>query len=88
MPLAAQVDVYYEVELARTVIEIQCNDRLGLLFRVGRSIREAGYAITFANISTEQGFAIDTFYLVPERGLTRDPHSPELLAEALRGVVS
>ena len=88
VPLAAQVDVYYEVELARTVIEIQCNDRLGLLFRVGRSIREAGYAITFANISTEQGFAIDTFYLVPERGLTRDPHSPELLAEALRGVVS
>ena len=52
------------------------------------AIREAGYAITFANISTEQGFAIDTFYLTPERGLTRDPHPPEALAEVLRGVVS
>lgn len=88
VPLAAKVDVYYEVDLARTVIEIQCNDRLGLLFRFGRAIREAGYAITFANISTEQGFAIDTFYLTPERGLTRDPHPPEALAEVLRGVVS
>ena len=88
VPLAAKVEVYYEVDLARTVIEIQCNDRLGLLFRVGRAIREAGYAITFANIATEQGFAIDTFYLTPERGLTRDPHPPEALAEALRGVVS
>jgi [protein-PII] uridylyltransferase len=88
VPLAAKVEAYYEVDLARTVIEIQCNDRLGLLFRVGRAIREAGYAITFANISTEQGFAIDTFYLTPERGLTREPHPPEVLAEALRGVVS
>jgi hypothetical protein len=55
---------------------------------VGRTIREAGYAITFANIATEQGFAIDTFYLTPERGLTREPHPLEALAEALRGVVS
>ena len=48
----------------------------------------AGYAITFANIATEQGFAIDTFYLTPERGLTREPHPLETLADALRGVVS
>jgi len=88
VPLAAKVEAYYETDLARTVIEIQCNDRLGLLFRVGRTIRDAGYAITFANIATEQGFAIDTFYLSPERGLTREPHPPEALAEALRGVVS
>jgi [protein-PII] uridylyltransferase len=88
VPLAAKVEVYYEVDLARTVIEIQCNDRLGLLFRFGRAIREAGYAITFANIATEQGFAIDTFYLTPERGLTRDPHPPEALAEVMRGVAS
>ena len=88
VPLAAKVEVYFEEELLRTVVEIQCNDRLGLLFHVGRAIREAGYTITFANISTEQGFALDTFYLVPERGLTTDPHPPETLAEALRGQVS
>jgi len=88
VPLAAKADVYYEVDLARTVIEIQCNDRLGLLFRIGRTIQEGGYAITFANIATEQGFAIDTFYVLPERGLTRDPQPPEALAEVLRAVVA
>ena len=88
VPLAARVEVYYDEALHRTVAEIQCNDRLGLLFHLGRTIREAGYAITFANIATEQGFALDTFYLVPERGLTTTPHVPEVLAASLSGVVS
>ncbi len=88
VPLAAKVEVYFEEDLDRTVIELQCNDRLGLLFRVGRTIREAGYAITFANVATEQGFAIDTFYLTPERGLATVPHAVEALAGALREVVS
>lgn len=88
VPLDAHVEVYYETELARTVVEIQCNDRLGLLFRFGRAIRQAGYAITFANIATEQGFAIDTFYLQPERGLVGDPAAPEVLAAALRELVA
>ncbi|MCE2683968.1 MAG: hypothetical protein LW857_02155 [Verrucomicrobiae bacterium] len=88
VPLAAEVSVYFEDTLGRTVAEVQCNDRLGLLFRMGLVIRGAGYAITFANISTEQGFALDTFYLTPERGLTTAPHSPEALAEGLRQVVS
>ena len=88
VPLAAKVEAYFEEDLDRTVIELQCNDRLGLLFRVGRTIREAGYAITFANVATEQGFAIDTFYLTPERGLATVPHTVEALAGALREVVS
>lgn len=88
VPLAPKVEAYFEADLDRTVLELQCNDRLGLLFRVGRLIREAGYAITFANITTEQGFAIDTFYLAPERGLTWDPHPPEVLAEAVRALVA
>ena len=74
--------------LDRIVVELQCNDRIGLLFRVGRAIRGAGYAITFANVATEQGFALDTFYLTPERGRTAPPRPPEELAAALRGLVS
>jgi [protein-PII] uridylyltransferase len=88
VPLAPRVEVYRQEGLERLVVELQCNDRIGLLFRVGRAIREAGYAITFANVATEQGFALDTFYLVPERGLTVPPHPPEELAAALQGVVS
>jgi [protein-PII] uridylyltransferase len=88
VPLAPRVEVYREEELDRVVTELQCNDRIGLLFRVGRAIQEAGYTITFANVSTEQGFALDTFYLEPERGLTVAPRPPEDLADALRSVVS
>ena len=88
VPLAAKAEVYFEEDLRRTVAEIQCNDRLGLLFRLGRAIREAGYTITFANISTEQGFALDTFYLEPERGLANRPAPPEVLAAALREQLS
>lgn len=88
VPLAVEVNVYFEEALGQTVAEIQCNDRLGLLFRVGLAIRSAGYAITFANISTEQGFALDTFYLTPQKGLTVLPLPPEGLAEGLRQIVS
>jgi [protein-PII] uridylyltransferase len=88
VPLAPQVEVYREDALDRIVVELQCNDRIGLLFRVGRAIRGAGYAITFANVATEQGFALDTFYLTPERGRTAPPRPPEELAAALRGLVS
>jgi [protein-PII] uridylyltransferase len=84
VPLAPRAEVYEEAELGRIVVELQCNDRIGLLFLVGRVIREAGYAITFANVSTEQGFALDTFYLAPERGLTTAPRPLDELAAALR----
>ena len=88
VPLAAKVEVYHEPTLHCSVVELQCNDRLGLLFHLGRVIREAGYTITFANIATEQGFAIDTFYLEPERGLSTSPWTLERLAESLTQVVS
>ena len=88
LPLAPQVEVYREDALDRTVVELQCNDRIGLLFRVGRAIRGAGYTITFANVATEQGFALDTFYLTPERGRTTPPRPAEDLSAALRALVS
>lgn len=88
VPLASKVEVYYEADLHRTVVELQCNDRLGLLFHVGRVIRESGYTITFANVATEQGFALDTFYLAPERDLVTAPEPPEVLADQLRQIVS
>ena len=88
VPLAARVEVYHEPDLHCSVVELQCNDRLGLLFHIGRIIRTAGYTITFANIATEQGFAIDTFYLEPERGLSTSPWALERLAESLNQIVS
>ncbi len=57
------VEVYHELELKRTIIEIQAQDQIGLLYRIARVIFEHGFDITFARIGTERGVAIDTFYV-------------------------
>lgn len=62
-PLPATVDVYHELSLRRTIIEITATDHLGLLYRLARTIFDHGYGITFARISTERDVALDTFYI-------------------------
>ena len=47
----------------RTIVEIQANDNIGLLFLLARTISKSGFDITFARISTERHIAIDVFHL-------------------------
>jgi len=62
-PIPPGVEVYQEPALSRTIIAVQTNDRIGLLYKLGRAIFDHGFDITFARISTEHGVAIDTFHL-------------------------
>ncbi len=62
-PFPPSVDVYHELSLKRTIIEVQANDRVGLLYRLSRLIFEKGFDITFARVATERGVAMDTFYI-------------------------
>jgi [protein-PII] uridylyltransferase len=62
-PFPPRVDVYHELSLKRTIIEVQAGDRLGLLYRLARLIYSKGFDITFARIATERGVAMDTFYI-------------------------
>ena len=57
------VEVYHELSMDRTIVEIQARDQIGLLFRLAKAISAQGYDITFARIGTERGIAIDTFYI-------------------------
>lgn len=57
------VSVYHELSLKRTIIEVQANDQIGLLYRLAKAIFEHGFDIHFARISTENGVAMDTFYI-------------------------
>lgn len=75
--VAPNVGVYHELSLRHTIIEIQCEDRIGLLYRVAKSIFEHGFDISFARISTERGVAIDTFYI--EQIDNRSTDSTDLL---------
>lgn len=58
-----QVDVYHELSLQRTILEVQAPDHLGLLYQISYQIFKHGFDITFARINTERGIAIDTLYL-------------------------
>ena len=62
-PFPPRVDVYHELSLKRTIIEVQATDRLALLYRLARLIHSKGFDITFARIATERGVAMDTFYI-------------------------
>ncbi|HYD85155.1 MAG TPA: ACT domain-containing protein, partial [Opitutus sp.] len=57
------VEVYHELAMQRTIVEIQARDQIGLLYRLAKIISDQGFDITFARIGTERGVAIDTFYI-------------------------
>jgi [protein-PII] uridylyltransferase len=59
------VEVYHELSMERTIVEIQARDQIGLLYRLAKTISDQGFDITFARIGTERGVAIDTFYIEP-----------------------
>ena len=57
------VSVYPELSLARTIVEVQARDQIGLLYRLAKTMSDHSYDITFARIGTERGVAIDTFHI-------------------------
>ena len=57
------VEVYHELSMQRTIVEIQAFDQIGLLYQLAKTIYDHGFDITFARISTERGIALDTFYI-------------------------
>jgi len=73
------VNVFQEMALNRTIVEIQANDHIGLLFVLARTISEMGFDITFARISTERSVAIDVFHI--ESALADQPIDSERLLE-------
>jgi [protein-PII] uridylyltransferase len=66
-PFPPSVDVYHELSLKQTIIEVQASDRIGLLYRISRLITKMGFDIGFARIATERGVAMDTFYIKNEK---------------------
>ncbi len=83
------VDVYHELSMQRTIVEVQARDQIGLLYRLAKTISDHGFDITFARIGTERGVAIDTFYI---EGANHEPvESPERLhglRDALNEVIA
>lgn len=83
--IPVRVNVYHELSLKRTIIELEANDEIGLLYEVARTISDHGFDITFARISTERRVAVDTFYIEPSQPQAEKESSQDLveLKEAL-----
>ncbi len=83
------VDVYHELSMQRTIVEVQARDQIGLLYRLAKAISDSGFDITFARIGTERGVAIDTFYIESaNHELVEDPERLRRLRQALTEVIS
>lgn len=89
-PIPSSVDVYHELSLKRTIIEVHTGDQIGILYQIARAIYEHGFDITFARISTERGVAVDTFYIEPTDKDAGEDNTPSLLAlrQALNEIIT
>lgn len=87
-PIPPKVEVYKEPALGRTIIAVQTNDQIGLLYKLGKAIFDHGFDIKFARISTEHGVAVDTFHL-KEADENISGHGADLAAleESLQKIV-
>ena len=77
-PPPHSVEIYQEISLQRTKIEIHASDKIGLLFFLAKTISDHGYNITFARIRTERGIASDTFHITGPSAQTGNDRLHEL----------
>jgi [protein-PII] uridylyltransferase len=61
--MTTQINFDNEASETRTLIEIQTEDRLGLLYAISQTFSELALDIVRARIVTERGAAIDSFYV-------------------------
>jgi [protein-PII] uridylyltransferase len=61
--MATQIRLDNEASEARTLIEIETEDRIGLLYTIAQTLTELALDISAAKICTERGAALDNFYV-------------------------
>jgi [protein-PII] uridylyltransferase len=64
LPTVIQID--NETSDFYTILEIESEDRVGLLYMISQTLAELHLDIVIAKISTEKGAALDTFYVTQE----------------------
>ena len=71
-----------------TVLELAAEDRVGLLYLVAQTLAELGLDIALAKISTENGAALDSFYLSQEKRKITSKEFQRFVADRVRAAIS
>ena len=74
-----EVHIDQEISAAATVVDVRARDRVGLVYRISKTIADAGFMVQFATGTIYGDIALDTCYVVNEEGgkLT-DEHAHKL----------
>jgi [protein-PII] uridylyltransferase len=96
--------LYYSVEGARvpttvrfdnetsdyyTIIDLEAEDHVGLLYAVTRELAELGLDISLARVNTERGAAMDTFYVTEVGGRkVTDPERERIISRRLQQAIA
>jgi [protein-PII] uridylyltransferase len=86
--ISTQIRFDNESSDTRTLIEVETEDRLGLLYTISQVLAEVNLDISSAKILTERGAAIDSFY-VRELGGAKviDPDRQHVIERKLRQAI-
>jgi len=87
--METQISFDNEISETRTLIEIETEDRLGLLYTISQTLAELALDISGAHIVTERGAAIDSFYVCEPGGgkvvsVERQLHIEDKLLSAIK----
>jgi [protein-PII] uridylyltransferase len=87
-PIETQVRLDNESSDTRTVIEVETEDRVGLLHALSHTLHQLQLHISAARICTEKGGAIDTFYVREYDGkkLLSEQRQQEVVTELKKAV--
>jgi [protein-PII] uridylyltransferase len=83
--IPALVELDNATSATRTIVDVQAEDRVGLLYDVSRGLAELNVNVYLAKILTEKGAAIDTFYIAERNGAkVLDPERQKAIQQRLR----
>jgi [protein-PII] uridylyltransferase len=87
--METQIHFDNEVSETRTLIEIETEDHLGLLYVISQTLSELALDIVSARIVTERGAAIDSFYVRElDGGKITAPERQLRIEDQLRGAIN
>jgi len=85
--IPTQITLDNEASETRSLIEIETEDRIGLLYTISQTFAELNLNISAAKISTEKGAAIDSFYINTTEGGKIEPARWEAIEPILRAAI-